>query len=139
MTSQVIPQATIPDVKHVGLSMGEPMAVSLCQLTEFLSDPPPCVHDWVADACSVLGEQLNGEISASVWTYCVGRTEYLCCAFVDEAGTGWTITFFAAGTLNLSGPVDEPDTTDLAEALHLVALLVKALGVTTTFLRAVHL
>ncbi|MCD5327853.1 hypothetical protein ACFFU8_09540 [Chromobacterium piscinae] len=113
--------------------MTQPEA-TLCELPPCgVPDTPPAVREWVELASAIVRQQLTGAITASLWAYRLGSTEYLSCDLTDEAGAAWPLTIVAAGTPKVSGPVDEPHTTDLAEALHLAALLVKALGATATF------
>lgn len=130
-------EAMAPHIEGAEMPVSQTLtqpAAPLCELPPCgVPDTPPAVNEWVEQASAAVREQLTGAISASVWAYRLGGTEYLCCDLIDTTGAAWPMTVVAAGTLNVDRSFVEPHTTDLAEALHLAALLVKALGASATF------
>lgn len=103
---------------------------------------PEAVREWVERACAAVREAFTGDatvppsgnVTAKLWPYRVGNTEHLSCDFFDEMGSAsWALTVTAAGVLDVAGPVEEPKVSDLADALHLAALLIAALGATASF------
>lgn len=109
-------------------------ATPLCELPPSgVPYTPATVREWIEQVSAAVRERLSGSISASVWAYLHSGTEYLCCDLTDKNGACWPMTVVAVGTLNLDRSYEEPHATNLAEALHLAALLIKALGATSTF------
>lgn len=99
-----------------------------------LVDTHPRVLEWVALVEAAIRTKLSGPVSAVLWPYRLGSQEFLACDIGDGQGNDYSITFNVG--LPLACYVDpngcDPEAPDMAEALHMAALVLQAVNASVT-------
>lgn len=84
------------------------------------------VHEWVQIEAAQIIAKLTGERKAKIWPYRIDSREYLACDFTDDKRNGHTISFNTGGAYLFNE--SDPTVPDMAEAMHIAGLLVRAVG-----------
>jgi hypothetical protein len=115
------------DEKH---QLSAPIEVVLCQISSGKRTISAEIEAWSETLAGHAKKLSRGQITALVWPYRQGNTEYLSVDLSSDRG-GFSLTFITGSPHDFG--IDDVEVPDMTEALAMAMLLLKKIDALVTF------